>query len=76
MGLFKYFGKKKGKKKLNMSGIKPELRKDIDQEVLDLQKEREKMNKAVEVAPETGDRKYWGDFKKALKDSARKKKKQ
>ena len=76
MGLFNttYFGKKKGKKKLSLSGIKPELKKGIDRDILDLQKQREKMNKAVSVDPVTGDRKYWEDFKKALRDSVRKKK--
>ena len=74
MGMFEYFGKKKGKKNLKVSGIKPELRRGIDQDVLDLQKQREKMNKAVSVNPVTGDRKYWEDFKKALRDSVRKKK--
>ena len=86
MGLFNttYFGKKKRKKKLSLSGIKPELKKGIDQDVGDngriwldlqkLQKQREKMSKAVSVDPATGDRKYWGDFKKALRDSVRKKK--
>ena len=79
MGLFNttYFGKKKGKKKLSLSGIKPELKKGIDRvdlELQELQKQREKMSKAVEPDPVTGDRKYWGDFKKALRDSVRKKK--
>ena len=74
MGMFEYFGKRKKKKKLSLSGIKPELKKGIDRDILDLQKQREKMNKAVSVDPVTGDRKYWGDFKKALRDSVRKKK--
>ena len=76
MGLFNttYFGKRKKKKKLSLSGIKPELKKGIDRDILDLQKQREKMNKAVSVDPVTGDRKYWEDFKKALRDSVRKKK--
>ena len=77
MGMFEYFGKKKGKKNLKVSGIKPELRRGIDQDVLELQKlqkQREKMKKAVSVNPVTGDRKYWMDFKKALRDSVRKKK--
>ena len=79
MGLFNttYFGKRKKKGKLSLSGIKPELKKGVDQDVLELQKlqkQREKMSKAVEVDPATGDRKYWMDFKKALRDSVRKKK--
>ena len=70
MGLFDYFGKKKRKKKLSLSGIKPELKKGIEVDLelwepqsQELQKQREKMSKAVEPDPATGDRKYWKDFK-------------